>query len=49
MKAFVIDRYKPGDGGRIADAPERVPADGQVLVQVSAAGVNLLDAKIRRR
>jgi NADPH:quinone reductase-like Zn-dependent oxidoreductase len=47
MKAFVIDRYKPSDGGRIADAPEPVPADGQVLVQVSAAGVNLLDAKIR--
>ena len=47
MKAFVIDRYKPSDGGRIADAPEPVPADGQVLVQVYAAGVNLLDAKIR--
>jgi NADPH:quinone reductase-like Zn-dependent oxidoreductase len=47
MKAFVIDRYKPSDDGRIADAPEPVPADGQVLVQVHAAGVNLLDAKIR--
>src|SRR6266540_6549006 len=47
MKAFVIDRYKPSDGGRIADVPEPVPADGQVLVQVYAAGVNLLDSKIR--
>jgi hypothetical protein len=32
MKAFIIDRYKPRDGGRIADVPEPVPADGQVLV-----------------
>ena len=47
MKAFVIDRYKPRDGGRIADVPDPVPADGQVLVQIHAAGVNLLDAKIR--
>ena len=47
MKAFIIDRYKPSDGGRIADVPEPVPADGQVLVQIHAAGVNLLDSKIR--
>ena len=47
MKAFIIDRYKPTDGGRIADVPEPVPADGQVVVQIYAAGVNLLDSKIR--
>ena len=47
MKAFVIDRYKPSDGGRIADVPDPVPADSQVLVQIHAAGVNLLDSKIR--
>jgi NADPH:quinone reductase-like Zn-dependent oxidoreductase len=47
MKAFIIDRYKPSDGGRIADVPEPVPADGQVLVRIHAAGVNLLDSKIR--
>jgi alcohol dehydrogenase len=47
MKAFVIDRYKPSDGGRITDVPEPAPTDGQVLVQIHAAGVNLLDSKIR--
>ena len=47
MKAFVIDRYKPSDGGRIADVAEPVPADGQVLVRIHAAGVNLLDSMIR--
>jgi hypothetical protein len=30
MKAFIIDRYKPRDGGRIADVQEPVPADCQV-------------------
>ena len=47
MKAFVIDRYKPRDGGRIADVSDPVPAHGQVLVRVHAAGVNVLDAKLR--
>ena len=37
MKAFIIDRYKPGDGSRVADVPEPVPADGQVLVRVQGA------------
>jgi NADPH:quinone reductase-like Zn-dependent oxidoreductase len=27
--------------------PEPVPADGQVLVRIHAAGVNLLDSKFR--
>jgi alcohol dehydrogenase len=47
MKAFLIDGYKPRDGGRIADVPDPVPADGQVLIRVRAAGVNVLDTKIR--
>jgi NADPH:quinone reductase-like Zn-dependent oxidoreductase len=47
MKAFLIDGYKPRDGGRIADIPEPVPVDGQLLVRVRAAGVNVLDTKIR--
>jgi NADPH:quinone reductase-like Zn-dependent oxidoreductase len=46
MKAFIIDRYKPKDRGRIADVPQPVADDGQVLVQIHAAGVNLLDSKI---
>ena len=47
MKAVVIDRYKPSNSGRLADVPDPVPGDGQVLVAVDAAGVNLLDSKIR--
>lgn len=46
MKAFVIDSYKPKDGGRIADMPKPDVTAGQVLVEIHAAGVNLLDSKI---
>jgi NADPH:quinone reductase-like Zn-dependent oxidoreductase len=46
MKAFTIDRYKSADGGRIVDMPQPDVGDNDVLVQVHAAGVNLLDAKI---
>ena len=46
MKAFVIDRYKSKDGGQIVDAPQPPVGDDDVLVQVHAAGVNALDAKI---
>ncbi|WP_029111960.1 NADP-dependent oxidoreductase [Mycobacterium sp. URHB0044] len=46
MKAFAIDRYKSKDGGRFVDMPQPAVGDDDVLVQVHAAGVNLLDAKI---
>ncbi len=46
MKAFAIDRYKSKDGGRIVDMPRPDVGVNDVLVQVQAAGVNLLDAKI---
>ena len=46
MKAFTIDRYKSKDGGRIVDMPQPEVGDDDVLVQIHAAGVNLLDAKI---
>jgi alcohol dehydrogenase len=46
MKAFAIDRYKSKDGGRIVDMPQPEVGDNDVLVQIHAAGVNLLDAKI---
>jgi len=46
MKAFTIDRYKSTDGGRIVDLPQPDVGDNDVLVQIHAAGVNLLDAKI---
>jgi NADPH:quinone reductase-like Zn-dependent oxidoreductase len=46
MKAFVIDRYKSKDGGRIVDMARPEVGDNDVLVEIHAAGVNLLDAKI---
>jgi NADPH:quinone reductase-like Zn-dependent oxidoreductase len=46
MKAFTIDRYKSKDGGHFIDMPQPAVGDNDVLVQVHAAGVNLLDAKI---
>lgn len=45
MRAFVVSKYK----GPVqeADLPEPVVGDRDVLVQVQAAGLNLLDEKIR--
>jgi len=47
MKAFIIDRYGSKDGVRAGDMPEPELREDDVLVQIHAAGVNLLDAKIR--
>jgi NADPH:quinone reductase-like Zn-dependent oxidoreductase len=46
MKAFFIDRYGK-DTGRIGEVPEPQVGPHDVLVQVHAASVNLLDSKIR--
>ncbi|SBT45957.1 NAD(P)-dependent alcohol dehydrogenase [Micromonospora narathiwatensis] len=40
MKAIVQDRYGPADVLRLADIEIPTPGDGQVLVQVRAAGVD---------
>ena len=47
MKAFVLDRYGKGRKLRLADMPNPQLRDDEVLVEVHAAGVNLLDSKIR--
>jgi NADPH:quinone reductase-like Zn-dependent oxidoreductase len=47
MKAFIVDRYGSKTGMRAGDMPEPVLRDDDVLVQIHAAGVNLLDSKIR--
>ena len=47
MKAFVVDRYQKQAALRLADMPNPEPHEDEVLVEVHAAGVNLLDAKIR--
>lgn len=47
MKAFVINGYGKKHTMCIADMPDPELREDEVLVQVQAAGVNLLDAKIR--
>ncbi|GKS90868.1 NADP-dependent oxidoreductase [Acidovorax sp. SUPP2539] len=47
MKAFVLDRYGKKERLRAADVPEPDLRDDEVLIQVHATAVNLLDAKIR--
>jgi NADPH:quinone reductase-like Zn-dependent oxidoreductase len=47
MKAFIIDKYKSKDGGRIGQMPVPELQADEVLVEVHAAGINLLDSKIR--
>ncbi|MGC4994350.1 NADP-dependent oxidoreductase [Nocardia salmonicida] len=45
MRAFVVNQYK--DPLQQADVPEPVVGERDVLVQVQAAGLNVLDEKIR--
>ncbi|KAA0116701.1 NADP-dependent oxidoreductase [Methylobacterium sp. P1-11] len=47
MKAFILDRYKKEQPLRPGDLPEPKVGPGDVLIEVAAAGLNLLDAKIR--
>ena len=47
MKAFVLDRYVKKGALRPAEVPTPELRDDEVLVEVHAAGVNLLDSKIR--
>src|SRR5712691_10661947 len=47
MKAFILDRYGSADRVRAGDIPDPELREDDVLVQVHAAGVNLLDSKIR--
>ena len=48
MKAFIIDKYKSKEGGKIENVPIPVLKADEVLVEVYAAGINLLDSKIRK-
>jgi len=47
MKAFILDRYGTADHVRAGDMPDPEVQEDDVLVQIHAAGVNLLDSKIR--
>ena len=47
MKSFLIDRYAKGGALRFGESPEPELRENDVLVEVHAAGVNVLDNKIR--
>ncbi len=47
MKAFILERYGKNGGVRLGEMPEPELRDDEVLVKVHAAGVNLLDSKIK--
>jgi len=47
MKAFVVDRYERKAALRFAEMPEPDLGDHDVLVEIHAAGLNPLDAKVR--
>jgi NADPH:quinone reductase-like Zn-dependent oxidoreductase len=42
MRAFALESF--GEKGAVLDLPDPVPQDGEVLVRVKAAGVNVFDA-----
>jgi NADPH:quinone reductase-like Zn-dependent oxidoreductase len=47
MNAFIIDRYGGAGRVRAAEMPDPEIRDDDVLIQIHAAGVNLLDSKLR--
>ena len=47
MKAFIVDKYKKKAALRLADMEEPAIGTDDVLVEIHAASVNLLDSKIR--
>ncbi len=46
MKAFILDRYRSKTGLRAGEMPDPELRDDDVLVQIHAAAVNVLDSKI---
>ncbi|PKB18788.1 NADP-dependent oxidoreductase [Flavobacterium sp. 5] len=47
MKAFILNSYKPKNGMKLIDASEPQLQENDILVKIYAAGVNLLDSKIK--
>ena len=47
MKAYLLDAYGKGRGLRLAGVPEPAIGPDDVLIEIHAAGINLLDTKIR--
>jgi NADPH:quinone reductase-like Zn-dependent oxidoreductase len=47
VKAFIIDRYSRKDPMRPGEMPEPALRDDDVLIEIHAAGLNVLDSKIK--
>ncbi|HWV70512.1 MAG TPA: NADP-dependent oxidoreductase [Pseudosphingobacterium sp.] len=47
MKAFTINKYSKKGGLQLSDMPSPAVKDNDVLVEIYAAGLNLLDSKIK--
>lgn len=47
MKAFIVDRYGKKHPMRLGEMPEPELRDDDVLIEVHAAGLNVLDSKIK--
>src|ERR1700722_5332095 len=47
MKAIVLHEYGPPKNLKYEDAPNPVPAEGEVLIRVAASSVNPIDYKMR--
>ncbi|RSK44144.1 NADP-dependent oxidoreductase [Hymenobacter perfusus] len=47
MKAFVVTRYSKTEKLQLTDVPRPAPQAGEVLLEVHATGLNVLDAKVR--
>jgi NADPH:quinone reductase-like Zn-dependent oxidoreductase len=47
MRAFIIDRYSKKDPMRLGEMPDPEVRDDDVLIEVHATGLNLLDSKIK--
>ncbi len=47
MKAYIVDQYKKKAALHFGEMPEPTVGERDVLVEIHAAGVNLLDSKLR--
>ncbi len=47
MKKVIFEDYGPASVLRVTEAQLPVPADGELLVKVMAAGINPVDFKLR--
>ena len=47
VRAFIIDRYSKKEPMRLGEIPDPEVRDNDVLIEVHAAGLNLLDSKIK--